>query len=578
MNRHISTSGGAYIGKNVRMNGGTFVGRDLTILQQEVQFSELDRMAEERPRDALRSYLALRDDANGRSRYFRARMDSLQQHLEEQMPRLIFDLGEMVQTNQQKVALSLMELLRRFYKASVQPKDNNPPDEPSWQEVFELTTCLLKDNPDCKEDAPQLAKHFRGEETQSIFDCISTTFIFECIKKIFKAYQQDAVPLLDYLIPCALNLKEKKDLQDKLVADDGLRRSVPAVGRLKPESYPLYTPFRTAGKPSPAQIADWKQANTPDFYPFLLECAPSAEIIAFPKHWEELCAFSETGGILSDSMDDLRILSSALRAEWNTRQPKLWVVRVRSFAPAWQALLNALTDAWTKFLAYNPQAVHHLSECERLRLALLIQWRYPNLSTFGRELALLNWDETNQQALIRTLNRLLKNATQPELLTLKFLDDFLALRPAGKEESIFLIESLEAPTPERDALLEELIRTAQDHRLYFKVLVRERLPLTTIPSTRLYWETEKLQSYLNDRVQRAEAPGDFNSFFDPPVREGDKRLAHLADGSLARLLRLGHRLVQHAVQAGHEMLQPADLDWLENQYTDRDPLREGGAL
>ncbi len=548
--KKIRTNGGALVGGNIQTNGGTFVGRDLTILQQEVQFSELDRMAEERPLDALRSYLALRNEANGRSRYFRTRLESLQQHLAEQMPRLIFDLGEMLQANDLEPARGLTNLLQRFWN-----------QDPTWNSVFETIKNLMQSTP--------------GE--------LNGETIIQQFKEIFKKYQQSSVLLLEYLVTTALNTTIRDELAKELEKQDDLRISIPAVGKLKRDSYPQYNPLSATHKPAPAQVTAWTNANTPNFYPFLLDCAPPAEIIAFPKHWDELPPLDQRQCILSDSIEDLRIFSSALRMEWQNKKPAPWIVPVHlpgTLTPPvpWQILLGALADTWTRFLAHNPQAPYHLGDTERLRLALLIQWHYPDLSTFGRGMALLHSDEANQQALMRSINRLLKNTTQPEQLIVKFLDDFLTLRPAGIEETIFLIEGLDPPSPERDTLLRSLIGIAEDHRLYFKVLVRERLSLTTLTSIRLYWETETLQNYLNERLQRAGAPGGFDSFFDPPIRASDTLLAHLADGSLARLLRLAHRLVQHALQAGRDTLTPTDLNWLQNQYTDRDPLREGGAL
>ena len=125
--RHrINTGGGAYVGNNVQVSGGHFIGRDLTIIQQETHFAEIEQLLDTKPVQVLRIYIALEKslDQNVGS-YFKSRVKNLEESLCTHMPEIILELGDRLIQAKLVPAIELCGLLSDYWQIEKEPEVAN---------------------------------------------------------------------------------------------------------------------------------------------------------------------------------------------------------------------------------------------------------------------------------------------------------------------------------------------------------------------------------------------------------------------------------------------------------------------
>jgi len=547
--RHrINTGGGAYVGNNVQVSGGHFIGRDLTIIQQETHFAELEQLLDTRPVQVLRIYIAMVGalDKNVGS-YFKSRVKNLGESLCIHMPDIILELGDRLTQAELNAAVELCDMLIAYW--------NFEPNA-AMVSAFSALSVIIKD------ETP-------SDPTRAFID-------------LWNKYNLNIRETLNW---AADHLP--KSLLDALKEVDVLRKNLGALMDMPEPRVPQSEP---RSLPLDSQLQQWAGQISLSNYPFLDSRIENdllmGELILPPKHWKEICASSRSSSVISDDGEDLQIINLFLKWQWQC-QSSIFVTPLdvstdyQPGTPSWRYLLASLAQSWVKYLAYNPNAPLHLDRQQQHRLAILLKWRYPDLKTLRLCLAqegLTEW--ADQRPIIQQMIQLLQGAEQVEVLVKQYLPQLITLQPQEFKQSIYIIHQFNNrshATGELILSMLECINTVPGS-VALKILGNSDLNLPGIPRYRLYWETAELTQHLNYRIQKASSGQlqDFNQLFDAYLKkvDADQRIAKLADGSLARLLRLGHRLVEHHIQdnPNDPLLTLADLLWLESLPAHRDPL------
>jgi len=550
--RHrINTGGGAYVGKNVQVSGGHFIGRDLTIIQQETHFAEIEQLLDTKPVQVLRIYIALEKslDQNVGS-YFKSRVNNLRESLCAHMPEIILELGDRLIQAKLVPAIELCGLLSDYWQIEKEPEVAN---------AFSILAAVIK-----------------GQIPAE------TARAFVLLWDKFELYIRE---VLNWVVDHLAQTPGSKNLLDKLKGNDNLRLNLGALGQT-PEAYKQLTESRPL--PIDPLLQRWTKSIPLLFYPFLDSRIENellmGDLISQPKHWQEIFDGNRSTYVISDEVDDLQIINIFLKWRW---QHSVFVVPLevshdyQARTSGWRYLLTALAQHWVKYLRQAPHALSRLSKPQQYRLAMLLKWNYPDLMALrlclGQE-GLTEW--ADQRPIIQQVTQLLQGAEQIEVLVQQYLPQLLALRPQEFKQSVYIIYQFNDHSHATGELIQSMLGCINTvlGGVALKILGNSDLNLPGIPRYRLYWETTELTQHINDRIQLASNGQlqNFNELFDafPPMIDADQRIAKLADGSLARLLRLGHRLVEHHAQntPSDPLLTPADLEWLESLPAHRDPL------
>ncbi|HOD05209.1 MAG TPA: hypothetical protein PKH92_09210 [Anaerolineaceae bacterium] len=546
----INTGGGSQVNGNVTAQGD-FIGRDLIILQQETHFAEIDQLLDTHPVQALRIYTALAGSLDETaSDYFKSRVKNLGESLCMHMPDIILELGDRLTQAKLNAAIELCDMLATYWRFE---RDS------AMVSAFNALSAIIKD-----------------------------TIPAEAIKAfilLWEKYKLDGRETLNWAADHLTHISGSESLLDALKEVDVLRKNLGALGKMPETRGPQSEPRALPMEPL---LQRWTDQIPLTNYPFLDSRIENdllmEKLIRPPKHWQEICASSRSSSVISDDDEDLQIINLFLKLLW---QPSIFVTPLdvstdyQPGTPSWRYLLAALAQSWVKYLGYNPNAPSHLDRQQQHRLAILLKWRYPDLKTLRLCLAqegLTEW--ADQRPIIQQITQLLQGAEQVEVLVQQYLPQLITLRPQEFKQSIYIIHQFNNrshATGELILSMLECINTVPGS-VALKILGNSDLNLPGIPRYRLYWETAELTQHLNDRIQKASSGQlqNFNELFYafPPMDDADQRIAKLADGSLARLLRLGHRLVEHHIQdnPNDPLLTPADLLWLESLPAHRDPL------
>jgi len=226
------------------------------------------------------------------------------------------------------------------------------------------------------------------------------------------------------------------------------------------------------------------------------------------------------------------------------------------------AILHTYTTDWFDFLSENREAFEKISETDQRMLTELFIW------SAGSYLALHSWMLSRAKMIyaldenyfVPVLHRIQKIADETQNLNdrpgLPKRLSWLAVRPPGYEQSYLVGATHQDYTNLQYENLLYLTPFLNEYHIYLKLFVPGSSVSGADPggstavtrSKPMYWSTDSLRQVLDDRVLKASG----NRFpflallgtMDDP--EG--RLAQAANGSLTRLLRLGHRLIERHIQ------------------------------
>jgi len=350
--RHrINTGGGTYVGKNVLTSGGYFVGRDLTIIQQETHFAELEQLLDTRPVQVLRIYIAMVGalDKNVGS-YFKSRVMNLGESLCTHMPEIILELGDRLIQARLNTAIELCDMLVAYWDFE---------QDAAMASAFSALSMIIRD-----EIPVEATKAFMV---------------------LWEKYKLDIRETLNWAANHLAHISGCESPLDALKEVDVLRKNLGALGKM-PETRGPQSESRSL--PLDSLLQQWTGQIPLSNYPFLDSRIENdllmEELILPPKHWKEICASSRSSSVISDDDEDLQIINLFLKWQW---QSTIFVTPLdvstdyQPGTPSWRYLLAALAQRWVKYLGYNPNAPSQLDRQQQHRLAMLLKWRYPDLKT-----------------------------------------------------------------------------------------------------------------------------------------------------------------------------------------------------
>jgi len=570
---------GAQVEGNVNVQRD-FIGRDqINILQQEIHFSEIEQLLDKNPAQALRSYLALSKhleryngplhEAQGHNQdYLASRLDDLRESLDFYIPTIIFEIGETISesssTESQAKAFILLTMVEEFYRLGPNKggkATNSRKLLDSLRVIRSMCTSqkTQKTNPD------------------KLITAIST---------LCEYFDLDARPLLRYVVK--LNLDSFSDLKEKLIRNGDIRKFLSMPELLSTAEYKWHSPVpQQELEPG---IIKWQRDIEAENYPFMA-CHPENDPLILsvpnnPKYWEIISNPRYSIRVLSNQSDDLIILRTFLQIEWSGRtfsvpldllSNDIFLTQVE----VWQRLASALAEQWIRFLAYNPQGLLDLRSEDRMGISTLINWYCPDSEMLKLMLIQTKPDKNyiyKHLGTVRRIKLFLHNMIASDVFIKKRIGWLMTLHPTGAQQTVFIIFLNGIWAKETYDYLQSIvdnIHTLSKKLVTVKILTQDSNVFPDINCYRLYWETEVLRNHINARISRTTKNyTELNELFNQVlfIADADQRIAKLADGSLARLLRLGHRLVEHHVQnnSNDHRLTLIDLEWLESRCAGSD--------
>jgi hypothetical protein len=350
--------------------------------------------------------------------------------------------------------------------------------------------------------------------------------------------------------------------------------------------YHLNDPGIIQRRPVPASLQEWfaKEADTGLIAsdPFSTDLLDSTWIP--PSEWEWVRALSHSR-CQALCWEDQVILAHRLRSELLEKQKSsaagvflaYWDPIADLLAPdVLGAMTHQIAETWVEFLVHNPMGFLDLHPDERRSLAEYLGWHVGSLPALVMRLkqaAALSLDKNkDKEHEFQLLSEILESESNlyskdypPS--TEQFLD-WLQIRPPWLAYTVLMLLYRETPKPDWRRALD----IQQDALIKRGVVVKEFEPKkgkVAKDVSILKWDEDGLMTMLNLRIKRSTTDGrdSFTNLFERSVfsdpLEYDQRLVQKAEGSLSRMLELGHRILTHHAQKHLDDPNPELLvdDW-----------------